>query len=93
MTEFDLHEYRRRRNHELELENAYLAGERDRLERILAILLLMAARTANCDPMLILDACCTIDGTVPSLAEIHQPSNEVAKPEPAAVDRTAHVAA
>lgn len=70
--EFDLLEHRRRRNQLLASENVWLRGEVERLWRLLGALLQVSARSSNCDPRLLLEACCSIIMTDPSKAHINQ---------------------
>ena len=70
MSEFDIHEYRRRRNQELERDNEYLAGEVERLYALLSAVLLMASRTVGCSPALILEAACELTDTNPAVAAV-----------------------
>lgn len=69
---FDADTYRRQRNTDLARTVDYLEGERARLERLLATVLLMASKTIGQPPTLILEAACTIVGTNPARADIHQ---------------------
>ena len=72
MSEFDIHEHRRKRNQQLEQETAYLAAELERMYALLSAVLLMASRTVGCDPMLVLDAACELTDTNPALAAVWQ---------------------
>ena len=72
MSEFDIHEHRRKRNQELERDVDYLNGEVERLYAILSALLLMASRTVGCNPALVLDACCELVDTNPAMAAVWQ---------------------
>ncbi len=72
MTEFDIHEHRRKRNQELERDNQYLAAELERMYGLLSAILLMASRTVGCDPMVVLDAACELTDTNPALAAVCQ---------------------
>lgn len=69
---FDPETHRRQRNTQLQHQVDFLDGERVRLERLLATVLLMASRTIGCDWRLILDAACTTIDTDPAKAHIHQ---------------------
>ena len=70
MSEFDIHEHRRKRNQELERDNEYLAAEVERLYGLLSALLLMASRTVGCSPALVLDAACELTDTNPAVAAV-----------------------
>jgi hypothetical protein len=60
---YDVHEYRRRRNHDLELESEFLRAERIRLERLLAVALRVAVGGTAVSPLALLDALAERRGT------------------------------
>lgn len=60
---FNLEEHRAKRNRTLERENELLRGERSRLERLLADVLLVAVGGSKVSPLVLLDEIALLQGT------------------------------
>jgi hypothetical protein len=71
-TRTTLDEYRRERLRRLERENEYLAGERRRLELLLADALLVAVAGTTVAPLALLAVLCELAGTDPAVARYRE---------------------